>query len=762
MPQKEDGKAYQYLGKARKSVDGLEKITGRARYAADVSLPGMLHARPVLSPYAHATIVSIDADEARRVPGVVAVLTAEDLPTRDRPINSRHSAVLAKGKVFFRGQPVVVVLAETEAAARDAADLVVVEYEQLPAIVDVMQAAADDAPVIWPEGLPKEGADLTAAHTATEKKVEEHTSRRSNVHAEKHYARGDVERGFAEADVVIERTYRTPIVHQTYMEPCAAVADPDPVGGGLTVYVSTQGQFGLRDELARLMGLPKSKVRVVPMTVGGAFGAKYGMIESLVAASALALKRPVRLVLTRSEDFLTTMPSPGGVFELKTGAKKDGTIAAIQARVTMDNGVFPFTLGGIIGTLLGGYYKCENVKIDCYEVFTNKPQAGAYRAPGAPSATFAIESNIDDMARELGFDPLEFRIRNAAEGGDPMGNGDPWPQNIGLKQCLERVREHPAWRNRKAGEGVGVAIGGWPTGMSPAASFCRVDDDGTVKIHVGSVDISGVNSSLVLVAAETLGVSPDQVEIVPGDTRTSPYGPPSGGSQTTYSVSGAVAAAAREVRKRLLDVAADHFEAAPEDLEIRDGQVMVKGLPSRAVSFAELAEQAESKAGGPGPIVGEGRAAVEENAPGFVVHLVKVAVDEDTGQVRPLHYVAVQDVGFALNPLMVAGQVQGGAIQGLGWGLHEAMVYDENGQLLTGTFMDYDIPKIDTVPEVEAVLVENPSPYGPFGARGIAEPPITAGAAAIGNAIRDAVGVRLAEIPIRSEAVWKALHEQAA
>jgi CO/xanthine dehydrogenase Mo-binding subunit len=422
------------------------------------------------------------------------------------------------------------------------------------------------------------------------------------------------------------------------------------------------------------------------------------------------------------------------VFELKTGAKRDGTITAIQARVTMDNGVFPFTLGGIIGTLLGGYYKCANVKFDCYEVFTNKPQGGAYRAPGAPSATFAIESNVDDMARELGIDPLEFRLLNAVESGDPMGNGDPWPEDIGLRQCLERMREHPMWRERKPGEGVGIAVGGWPTGVGPGASFCRVDNDGTVKVHVGTVDVSGLNSSLVLIAAETLGVSPDQVEIIQGDTRSGPYGPPSGGSQATYSISGAVAAAAREVRKRLLDVASDHFEAAPEDLEIADGQVMVKGVPSRTVSFADLADQAESTNGGPGPIVGEGRAAVKENAPGFVVHLVKVAVDADTGHVTPLHYVAIQDVGFALNPLMVSGQIEGGAIQGLGWGLHEAMVYDDHGQLLSGTFMDYDIPKIDTVPTVEAVLVENPSPYGPFGMRGIAEPPITAGAAAAAQA----------------------------
>ncbi len=749
--------AYQFLGKGRKAIDGLEKVTGQARYAGDVSLPGMLHARPVLSPYAHAAIVSIDTSAARQMPGVVAVLTADDLTTRDRAINSRHSAVLARDKVYFRGQPVVVVVAESEQAARDAADAVEIEYQPLTPVVDVLAAAAADAPVIWPNGLPKEGIDLTAAHAQVDKDVQEKERAASNVHAENHFARGDVEQGFRDADVVIERTYKTPIVHQTYMEPCAVVAEPD-VGGGLTLYVSTQGQFSVRDEVARLLGLPKSKVKVVPMTVGGGFGAKYGIIEALVAAAAIQVGRPVRMVLTRSEDFLTTTPSPAAVIEMKTGAKKDGTITAIQAHVLMDNGVFPFALGGIVGILLGGYYKCANVKIDCFEVFTNKPQAGAYRAPGAPSATFALESNIDDIARELGMDPLEFRYRNAVEAGDLMGNGDPWP-SLGLKECLERMREHPTWKDRQPGEGVGIAVGGWPVGATPAAAVCRVDDDGTIRVHVGSVDISGVNSSYVLVAAEILGVSPDQVEIIQGDTQTGPYAGPSGGSQTTYSVSGAVANAAREVRRKLLNLAADHFEASVDDLEIKDGQVQVKGVPARAVAIGELAGIAQGKQGGPGPIVGEGTAAVEENTAGFVVHLAKVAVDRDTGQVTPLHYVAIQDVGFALNPMMVLGQIHGGTVQGIGWGLHEAMVYDENGQLLTGSFMDYDVPKMDTVPTLETILVQIPSPHGPFGARGIGEPPITAGAAALANAVRDATGVRVTETPIRPEQLWRALHD---
>ncbi len=751
---------FRYLGKGHKLIEGMEKITGSTQYTGDMTVPGLLHARPVLSPYAHARIVSIDAAAARAMPGVVAVLAADDLPTRDRAVNSRLSAVLAKDKALFRGHPVVVVVAATEAQAQDAADAVVIEYEPLEAIVDVAKAAADDAPLIWPDGLPKDGIDLTAAHAAVNKDAEAIERAPSNIHDEQHFHRGDATRALAAADVVIEKIYRTPMVHQGYLEPHASLAVPDPYRGSVTVYTATQGQFGVRDEVARLLSLPKGKVRVVPMAIGGGFGAKYGIIDPLTAAVAVAVRRPVRLVLTRSEDFLSTTPSPATIIELATGATRDGKITAIKARVIMDNGVFPFALGGIVSILLGGYYKCDNVQIDCFEVLTHKLQGGAYRAPGAPSATFALESNVDEMARALGVDPLQFRMQNAAEEGDPMGNNDPWP-NIGLKAVLARLQQHPAWADASKGtnEGIGIAVGGWPCGMSPAASICRVDNDGTVRVHVGSVDISGVNSSLVLIAAEILDIPPDQVELIQGDTRSGPFAGPSGGSQTTYSVSGAVANAATGVRKKLLQVAAEHFEAAEQDVELKGGVVSVKGFPDKALSIGEIAAIAEGLAGGAGPVVAEGTAAVSENAPGFVAHLAKVAVDPDTGEVTVVQYVSVQDVGFALNPTMVIGQIHGGTVQGIGWALHEAMVYDDYGQLLTASFMDYSIPSFDQVPDIDAVIVENKSPHGPFGARGIGEPPITAGAAAIANAVRDAVGARITEIPLRAERVWRAMQE---
>lgn len=752
---------FEVLGKGRKLLEGMDKITGRAQYVADIKLPGMLHARPLLSPYAHATIVSINTEAAQAVPGVVAVLTADDLPTKDRVMNSRHSAVLAKDKVLFRGQPVVIVVAETEEAAQDGADAVEIEYEPLPAVVDIETAIAPGAHVIWPNGLPKEGVDMTAAHGEAAQSEEAHDRGPSNIHAENHFSRGDVDAAFAASDVVIERTYTTPIVHQGYMEPCACVVDPDPYRGSVTVYASTQGQFTVRDEVARLLSLPKGKVKVVPMMIGGGFGAKHGIIEPTVAAVAVAMRRPVKMVLTRSEDFLTTTPSPATIFKMKVGAKKDGTLTAIQAEVYMDNGAFPFTLGGIVSMLVGGYYKCDNVKIDIYEVITNKPQGGAYRAPGAPSVTFALESTVDDIAQALEMDALEFRYQNAVEGGDLTGAGSPWPDGIGLKECLDRMRDHPAWKDRgkNANEGVGIAIGGWPCGMGPAASVCRIDTDGTVRVHVGSVDVSGVNSSLVLVAAEILSVPPDQVELLQGDTTSGPYAPASGGSQVTYSVTGAVASAAQEAKRKILELATDHFEARIDDLELVNGKVQVKGVPARAIEIGEIAQLAQRKANGPGPIIGEGTSAVGKNSPGFVVHLARVHVDPDTAEITPLQYVAVQDVGFALNPTMVEGQIHGGVAQGIGWGLHEAMHYDESGQLLTATFMDYDLPKMDAVPPIEAIMLENPSPFGPFGARGIGEPPITAGAAAIANAVRDATGVRVSQTPIRPEVLWQEMHK---
>lgn len=747
---------YKYVGKPHRLIEGEEKVSGQSCYTADVKIAGMLYAHLILSPHAHAKIVSVDKSQAEALPGVVAVLTANDLITKDRTIASRTSAILAKGYVLWCGQPVVAVVAESEASARDAAEHVMIEYEVLPAVVDIEEAMKPEAPIIWPHGLPKAGDDSTAAHGAMDK-TGEAKKLPNNVHKENNFARGNIEEGMAAADLILEDKFRMEMVHQGYLEPCSCVVAPTSSGKRVTVYASTQSPFDVRNQVALNCGLPKGHVKIVPMTFGGGFGAKHGMLESTAGAIALTLNKPIRIVLSRSDDFLTTTPSPLVIIHLKTGVTNEGFLTAMEAKVLMDNGIFSFNLSGIVAMMLGGLYKCDNLKIDCYEINTHKPQIGAYRAPGSPQASFAIEAHMDEIARRLNLDPIELRLQNAATEGDPSGIGRPWPP-IGLRQCLQRMQAHPEWKNRteETGVGYGLAIGGWPGAIGPAASVCRVDSDGMVNLHLGTSDISGVNSSFVLIAAEVLGVSPDEVNIVPGDTSNSPYGPASGGSKIAYSVGDAVRLAAEAAKEKLVAVAASEFEAAPEDIELVDSHAQVKGVPDQRIGIAKLVSIAESKPGGVGPIVGERSESKPINAPAFVVHLIKIKVDEETGEIQPLHYIAVQDVGFPLNPMLVEGQMHGGMAQGLGMALHEAMIYDEAGQLLTGSMLDYTLPKARMIPTIETIMLENPSPQGPYGARGVGEPPIVVGGAAIANAIRDATGVRLTNLPIRPNMVWKA------
>ncbi|ULH16954.1 xanthine dehydrogenase family protein molybdopterin-binding subunit (plasmid) [Deinococcus sp. KNUC1210] len=645
-----------HLGKRRKVIDGLEKITGRAMYTADLSIAGMVHARPVLSLYPHAHIQGIDARAALAVPGVIAVLTGHDL-NHGRIAHSRPSMLLALDEVMFAGQPVAVVVASSEAAAADAAALLDIDYATLESVDDAAQAMQDTLHV-WPQGVPSAGASMASLHGG-EAGPGGGTSV-SNIDERRVFERGDVSAALQNAHVVIDRSYGTSWIHQSYLEPHAVVAEPGRRPGQVTVYTSTQGQYTVRSEVATALGLRERDVRVEPMTVGGGFGAKYGILDALVAAVALHLRRPVRLVLSRSEDMLTTMPAPGTAIRVRLGADAEGRITALDVHAMIENGVFRFGHAGIIATVIGGMYRCEHVRIETLEVLTNRAPTGAYRAPGVPQALFALESSVDELARVLGHDPLELRYLNAVEAGDLTGTGHPWP-GIGLKACLERAREHPIWRKRqeRPHEGVGLAIGGWPGAFSPAGAVCRVEPDGTVRLHLGSVDISGVHSSMVLIAADTLGVDPDVVEIVQGTTDSGPFAPGSGGSQVTISVGGAVLDASTQVRDQLLDLAAHEFEAHRDDVELVGGSARVKGVPGPGLTIGKLAQLGQRLAGGPGPVVAEGRAAIKAGAPGFTVQLMRVHVDPDTGLVTPLEAVSVQDVGFALNPMLVEGQMQG-------------------------------------------------------------------------------------------------------
>ncbi|MFN3928921.1 MAG: xanthine dehydrogenase family protein molybdopterin-binding subunit, partial [Thermoflexus sp.] len=710
--------------------DGHLKATGRLKFGADLRLPNMLYARLVLSPYAHGHIRHIQTERARAVPGVVAVWTAADLPWFQREPESHARALLAWERVVYYGQPVAVVLAESEASAADGAAQVEVEIDPLPVLIDPLQAMSEDAPRIWPGGRPGMRADA-GAHAADVSGPEEaRPSQPGNVSDFVRYTRGDIAQGFREADLILELTYRTSSVHQAYIEPHTTTAALDPATETLTIWTSTQDPFGVRGEVADFLGWPENRIRVVPTPVGGGFGGKFALLEPLVAALAVRSQRPVQLTLTRQEEFLIGTPAHAAIITLKTGVKRDGTLTALQARVIFDSGAFPGAPHRIAANLLGSFYRFPHYEIEALEVLTNKPGIGAYRAPGAPQALFALESQMDEMARRLGLDPLEFRLRNVMEEGDELPSGKRYGP-IGLRACLEALREHPLWRERRKeqGEGIGLAVGGWHGGLEPAAAMCHVDRDGVVRIYVGAVDLQGTHTAMAQLAAAILGVPVEHVRILQGDTDMSPYAGASGGSKTTYTVGLAVQRAAEEARQQILRIASEHLEVAPEDLEIRDGHIYVRGVPEPRMSLGEVAGLSQRFGGKFEPVIGRGSSAQTEQAPGFAAMLVRVHVDPETGRVAVREAVVAQDVGRAINPLLIEGQMHGGAAQGLGWGLWEALRYDENGVALTASFVDYAVPTTTEVPPIETLIVEVPSPHGPFGARGVGEPPVVPGAA---------------------------------
>lgn len=749
------------LGKPLKRRDAEPKLRGDARYTDDLHLPGLLHARLVTSPYAHARILRIDCDAARRTPGVVAVFTGHDLLPEGPEPAERARHLLARDKVIYAGQPVAIVVAESPYVAADAAALVEVEYDELPAVVDPLAAMTPEAPVIRPKELEGEWAE--AGMHATVSGGEELDVRRlpANVTNAVRFQRGDVMQGFASADVVIERTYRTPFVHQAYLEPHASVAVPRP-DGGVTIYTTTQGQFYCRNVTATTLGLPHEMVTIVPMEVGGGFGGKTVLLEPLVAALALRLGRPVKLVLTRTEEFLLATPAPAAIFELRAGARRDGTLTALRARVIFDSGAYPGAPVTIALLLLGGTYRWEHLDLLGYEVLTNKPGTGAYRAPGVPQATFALEQLIDELARAIGQDPLELRLRNAARTGDLQPNGVPWPP-IGLVDVLERARQHPLWRSRqrRPNEGWGIAVGGWPGGIEPCAANIRLNHDGTFTVTLGAIDITGTHTVLAMIAAEVLEQPVERIRVKLLPTDGAPYAGMSGGSKITYTVGLAVQAAAEDAKRQLLEIAANELEAAPEDLELVDGAIRVRGMPDRQITLSEIAHLSMVFGGKYAPVYGTGRSVVRQQSPGFNAQIAHVAVDPDTGEVEVLDLVAIQDVGRALNPALVEEQVHGGVGQGIGWALHEAMRWSESGQPLNPSFLDYDLPKASQLPPIAVELVEVPSPIGPFGAKGVGEPPVVPTAAAIANAIADAIGVHLSELPITPERVLAALRDRA-
>ncbi|HEY6409662.1 MAG TPA: molybdopterin cofactor-binding domain-containing protein, partial [Ktedonobacteraceae bacterium] len=646
-----------------------------------------------------------------------------------------------------------------------------VDYEPLPPVLDPLAAMQPASPLARSrkEGEVSEiaggGAHASVSkEEETEAKQEElsqNVSDRASFHA------GNMEEGWREAEVVIERTFRTSFVHQSYIEPQSITVAPGSPGQPMTIWASSQGMFGVRSDVSQARSLPERQIRVESVPIGGAFGGKFGLIEPLAAAAAYAVRKPVRLVYTREDDLLAGNPAPQSVITLKLGARRDGALVAMEGNVIFDTGAYSGSTVFLGGLLLGSTYRCPNFDFRCYEVLTNKVSVGAYRAPGAPQAYFALESAVDELCQKLEMDPVDFRLKNALREGDPTLDHRKWPR-IGLLECLEKAREHPLWANRLQHNavphelqgwkvGIGLAVGGWPGGTEPTAAACRLETDGSITVIVGTVDLTGSDTSLSLIAAEGLGMSATTVNVVHDSTDTMPYSGGTGGSKTTYSMGAAVLAAAQDARNQILTAASEMLEAALEDLEIEGDKVVVRGAPTSNVALTKIASESMQFAGKYEPIYGRGRAAVKFSSPMFTAHVAKVAVDPETGEVRVLDYVAVQDVGFAINPAEVEGQITGGVTQGIGWALFEGMVYDENGQPLTTTFMDYALPHSEDVPSITSILVEIPSALGPFGAKGVGEPPVVPVGAAIANAVFDAVGVRMTQLPITSEQLFKAM-----
>ena len=746
------------IGQPTRLIDGQAKVTGTIRYLPDLHAPGMLHARFVTSPHAHARLLRIDTNQALALPGVVAVLIASDLPDI-APIN-RHRLLLARERVIFVGQPVALILAESEAAAEDALDVVVADYEPLPVAMTIDEALAENAPLVWPKGMPGESGEA-AAHGADVGGEDESAHKPSNVAAQPHFSRGDIAAGFAEAEVVIERSFTTPMVHQSPLESHAVIVQIDPLTDEVTVWASTQAPFHVRQQVAEILHKPESEVRVISTPLGGAFGGKFVLYEPLVALAARVIGRPVRLVLSRQEEMLAGNPAPPGWFQIKLGAKQDGAFTALQAHVVFEGGCYPSSPVGLAAMMLGSLYRVPNFELTGLEVLTFKPSSGAYRAPGVPQATFALESVVDELAQQLALDPLELRLKNAVQPGDLMAHGKPWP-NMGLQTVLETLQAHPAWQNRATtrarGRGVGIAVGGWPGATESASAICTLNRDGTLHVHLGAVDMSGTNTGFALLAAEVFGIAPEQVRIITGDTAKAPYAGAAGGSKVTYTVGPALIQAVGEARTQTLAIAAELLEADPADLEIADGGVRVRGAPDRAIALSDLAGKTMQFGGQYAPVFGHGRHVDTTSSSSFCAQLAEVEVDRETGEVQVHKLVVVQDVGRAINPLAIEGQMMGGATQGLGWALYENMVYDEQGQLLTASWLDYTVPHmVQGAVAIETVIVEVPMEHGPFGARGVGEPPVIPTAGAVANAIADAAGVRLTDLPMTPPRILAAL-----
>jgi CO/xanthine dehydrogenase Mo-binding subunit len=735
--------------------DGVDKVTGRAAFGADFVMPGMLWGKVKRSPHAHARIVKIDASKALALPGVKSVITGADfpdIPTEEAfigegPVNFRDQAynVIARGKALYEGHAVAAVAATSEAICDVALELIDVTYEVLPFVIDVEDAMKPDAPILH--------EDLFTAG------IDPKPTKPSNISKRVAFTKGNVEAGFAEAEVIVEGKWTTQPVHQAYIEPhacvCAVGAD-----GQVNIISSSQGQFMVRAYTAKLLAMNISNIRATPAEIGGGFGGKTIVyLEPLAVLMSKKSGRPVKMVMTREEVFRASGPTSGGVIEVKLGAKKDGTITAARAEMWYQAGAFPGSpvQPGVMCCF--AMYDVANVEAIGYDVVSNRAKVAAYRAPGAPISTFATESAMDDLARKLEMDPLALREKNAAKNGTKTHYG-PTLVNIGYMETLQAARSTEHYRTKLGKyQGRGVASGFWFNIGGESSAAVHVAEDGTVVAVSGNPDIGGSRASIGMMVAEVLGVKADIVRTVVGDTVAVGFSHVTGGSRVTFATGMAATQAAEKVVEQLKSRAAQIWDIPVEAVEWKDGQALPAGSNAGAFDPLSIAAIALKSGRTGGPISAEVSLNAQGAGPGFATHLCDVEVDPETGQVTILRYTAVQDVGKAIHPSYVEGQVQGGAAQGIGWALNEEYIYDKNGRMDNPGFLDYRCPVASDLPMVDAILVEVPNPRHPFGAKGVGEVPIVPPMAAVANAIRDAIGIRMHHLPMSPPKVLAALEQ---
>ncbi len=733
--------------------DGADKVTGRAMYGADLTLPDTLHGAVLRSPHAHARILSVETSKALAMPGVRAVVTADDLPPAedklvdvgegDTRLAYVHGNILASGKTLYQGHAVAAVAARNAHIAEQAAAAIEVEYEPLDSSMTAPEAMADGAELLHPDLCTRE----FGKPTETPSNVAEHFQ----------WSLGDVEEGFRQSSVVKEATFDTATVHQGYIEPhnVTALWNHD---GRLHIWCSTQGAFVVRDVTAKVLEIPVSNIKVTPMEIGGGFGGKIPVyLEPVAALLSRKTGRPVKIVMTREDVLTATGPTAGSHVTVKIGASADGKLRAMEATLAYEAGAYPgsFVVPG--GMCVFAAYDCANVSVDCYDVVVNKPSSAAYRAPGAPQAAFATEQVIDDIARELGLDPVELRLRNRAREGSRRVDG-PKYRRIGCEQVLRAVQDHPHYSAPLGGpnRGRGVAVGFWFNVGLESSCTLHVSADGNVHLVEGSTDIGGTRTSIAMQAAEVLGVSAGAIlpEVV--DTDSVGFTSVTGGSRTTFATGWAAHDAAQKIVAEMRSRAAKLWGVEPDAVEHCKGVYSCNG---NSISFRDLAANA-SRTGG--PISATATAKPRGVGGSFSANIVDVEVDPETGKVSILRFTAVQDVGKAVHPSYVEGQMQGGSVQGIGWALNEEYFMGADGRMQNSTLLDYRMPTSLDLPMIDTCIVEVANPGHPFGVRGVGEANIVPPPAAIANAVRDAVGVRMRRLPMSPPAVWAAVSEASA